>query len=196
MQKKLKQRCVRASIYYTHLFMRAMWRVEGDERGQAYEKTKTKNTSEKPNRTDKVFLSPSLSLASCLGLKWESRTSSYGLIISVDRECQGNAAQGGSIFTRRSLLSQTRQRLKAAAAASQLKSAVAHKRKGSNNAGGMWLEGKKGILLWFLQPRRSTAAVISKMHMHRDLAWFTECGQGDACRSETRLYEWICGVEF
>ncbi len=44
--------------------------------------------------------------------------------------------QGGSIFTRRSLLSQTGQ-LKAATDSSQLRAAAADKSKGSNNREGM-----------------------------------------------------------
>lgn len=64
----------------------AVERLKKMSRGRPLKENINKNTSQQPAGRDKAFLSPSLSLASCLGLKWESRTNSYGLIISVDRE--------------------------------------------------------------------------------------------------------------
>lgn len=56
----------------------------------------------------------SLSLAFCPGLKWENKANSHGLIMRIDRESvKRTLLEGRSIFTRRSLLSQTGQ-LKAA----------------------------------------------------------------------------------
>lgn len=49
MQKILKhQTCVRAGMHYTHLSMRSIGKVEGDERGQDFAKNKTKTEVSSP----------------------------------------------------------------------------------------------------------------------------------------------------
>lgn len=53
---------------------------------------------------------------------------SYGLIISVDTECQGSSAQGGSIFTRRRQTGQQK-------AALQLRAAEADQKLSDNTEG-------------------------------------------------------------
>lgn len=84
--QKLPLCCVHTGAYYKRLCIRCSEKGERVGWGQAFEKKQKQKSSQQPDGGDRLFLSHSLSLASCPGLKWESRTNSYGLIISVDRE--------------------------------------------------------------------------------------------------------------
>lgn len=64
----------------------AVERLQEMSESSPLKNNETKKTSQQLDSRGKVVLSPSLSLATCLGLKCESRTNSYGLIISADRE--------------------------------------------------------------------------------------------------------------